>query len=164
MNALKQFICNVKTKKVDISSFLSYHIKKKAIHSGLTIPYLLGSHRLLNPNVTINILDFVGLICLDSKLYLQKCVNIGDLVIGVIDIESEKQYANTSVKRISKLYILDSSCKCIDTVEQLADYLYETYQSPIDEGRFSKENGSWRLFSESEIKFIYDFKREVSSR
>jgi hypothetical protein len=128
---------------------LTYYERNNYFSNGLTIPFLIGTRKFIEPNNNSiqTISEFIDEL-LNSTHFttIMKCGNIGEYVIGVLDNET-KGLINTQYKGVYKqfgnLIVTDSSLNNITNNNELKLLFENLYSDLLDKNFFSKENGEW---------------------
>ena len=128
---------------------LRYFEYKGYIHNGLTIPFLIGSRKILEPQESF--LDIRGLILSINELggTILECPIIGEFVIGTLDPETLR-YKSAYPKTIDNIIITDNSLNAVNNLQELISHFEGRYQKNIDIREYSKNYGEWSGFSEIE--------------
>ncbi|GFD80915.1 hypothetical protein KUL118_37770 [Tenacibaculum sp. KUL118] len=142
---------------------LKHFDAKGYFYNGLTIPFLIGSSSVLNPNEPIiKIHDFISEIQDDSlshKISLMKCHSINQYVIGVLDKESEaimKSYKKPIYKVFNNFVITDSSFNKAQSIDDIIISLTETYQEILDNGNYSINDGVWSAYNSTDVQRLLE--------
>lgn len=117
------------------------------LKSGLTLPFLFGAENEMRLDEIPFKIFLLSLISykFESILTIQKCVRIGEYVIGIAEWEDYPDLKN--VHLIQELIIHDSSWEEIEIEEWIIE-MNEKYNEPIQKKDFSKNNGKWGKFDE----------------
>lgn len=131
-------------------SVLLRHFENKCyIHNGLSIPFLIGARKRMEPNTPLlNISDLVNSINEVGGTVLE-CPNIGEFVIGSLDAETLK-YKSAYTKCIHNILVTDNSLNAVNNIQELISHFEQRYQENIDNCEYSKNNGNWTDFTEIE--------------
>jgi hypothetical protein len=125
------------------------------VQNGLTIPFLVGSRRLIESKENIlSVNEFIDSMT-DYGCTLLYCDTLKEFIIGSIDIETEKYNFNGKMK-FKNIYQTDESLKNIKCLNDLKSFFSNRYQSIINSNKFSKSLGKWNDFSDEEIKQIME--------
>ena len=140
--------------------------KKHYIHNGLTIPFLIGGVKMLNGNkLTIpQLLSEFTDIRNSSRTTIMKCNDIGEYVIGIMDLESEEYYnkfPNALQKEFKNLVIIDNSLNEFYEITELISFFENRYEFAIESERYSKNQGEWTEFTKRDLENIESFKNEI---
>ncbi|MFN7847200.1 MAG: hypothetical protein ACK5P4_08285 [Bacteroidota bacterium] len=138
---------------------LNYFEKQRYIANGLTIPFLIGSRKIIEPKNNVQkISEFLSEMFVSPNLTtIMKCSNIKEYVIGILDLETKliinKEYNGKKVfKYFGNLIAMDNSCDNIENENSLIVYLESLYGKTINEEKFSLERGTWTNFSAEDKK------------
>lgn len=131
-------------------SVLLRHFENRGyIHNGLTIPFLIGARKRMQPQEPLsNINDLVKSVNEVGGTVLE-CNNIGEFVIGTLDAETLK-YKSFYPKWIDNILITDNSLNTVSNIQELIYYFEERYRINLDNREYSKNNGKWTDFTEIE--------------
>lgn len=142
---------------------LKHFEEKHYYENGLTIPFLIGSTSVIEPEKSlITISEFFSEIA-NSQLpiTLMRCSNINEYVIGIIDSETNNyrlRYMG-SHKELSNLVITDDSFKVVTNTSEIIAQLDEIYNPLIEAGTFSKTEGKWGNYTDKEINHLMEIKK-----
>jgi hypothetical protein len=127
-------------------SVLLRHFENRGyIHNGLTIPFLIGARKRMEPQTPLlNIRDMVNSINEVGGTVLE-CPNIREFVIGSLDTETLK-YKSLYPKCIDNILITDNSLNTINNIQELISHFEQRYQTNIDNCEYSKNDGEWTDF------------------
>lgn len=130
------------------------HFEDKGyIHNGLTIPFLIGSRKVLEPQESLlSIKDFIISINEVGGTILE-CPDIGEFVFGTLDQET-LIYKSAYPKTIDNIIITDNSLHSVNSLQEVISHFELRYQKNLDSGEYSKNYGVWGGFSEIEFKRI----------
>lgn len=123
--------------------------------NGLTIPFLLGACSIIKPNdVILSVEDFF-LQAMDEslprKISLQKCDNIGEYVIGIIDKETiNYPYGKAITKQFGNVCITDNSFLDVTDSDEIKKILISKSQNLLNSNLYSKNLGHWGDYSDDE--------------
>lgn len=126
------------------------HFEKRGyIHNGLTIPFLIGARKRIEPQEPL--LDIRDLIISINEVggTVLECSNIGEFVIGTIDTETLK-YKSAYRKCIDNILITDDSLDMVNNLQELIYRFEQRYQKNIDNYEYSKNHGEWTDFTQIE--------------
>ncbi|WP_343321565.1 hypothetical protein [Sphingobacterium multivorum] len=130
------------------------HFEKQGyFHNGLTLPFIIGSRSILEPNEPLeSIKDFFENVKL-TGIYLNviKCDGIGEYVFRIGDIDDMNIYDTKGL-----LIIPDNIFETCIEVDEIINQLDNEYSSYIEQGTFSKNGGSWENYSKKELKEILE--------
>lgn len=136
---------------------LSHFENKGYIHNGLTIPFLIGSREILEPQenlLTIN--ELVYSIGAMGGTILE-CPNIGEFVIGTVDSETLK-YKSAYPKLLDNIIVTDNSLNTVNNLDELISHFETLYQDKLPNKGYSKNYGTWGYFTEIELTRIGELK------
>jgi hypothetical protein len=141
-------------------NILEHFDKKNYLKNGATIPFLIGSEQIINPDKKLlSIAEFLNQILeqkLPSYINLMKCPKLGEIVIGIIDIQTVT-FLKRNPRKIYKTYgglmITDNSYDNKNWDEIVTD-VQDNYQYIIDDLKFTFEDGQWTYFTTEEIQRI----------
>jgi len=127
--------------------------------NGLTIPFLLGASSIINSDEEILSVEEFFLQAIDEslprKISLQKCVNIGEYVIGIIDKETiNYPYGKAITKQFGNICITDNSFLEIIDASELKNILIDESQNLLDSNLYSINRGNWGNYSDVEMSRI----------
>ena len=130
---------------------LKHFDKNNYFNNGLTIPFLIGSRLIVEPQeglLTIN--EFVeGINTSSTPISIMKCNNIHEYVIGLLDRETNnlrKGNENPFIE-IGNIICTDLSLKGVATQVELIDILTDLYKGAMQNGNYSKVAGKWIQFT-----------------
>lgn len=135
---------------------LYHYYAKDYFYNGLTIPFLIGTNKVITPNSQdLSIDKFLNQLTdetLNEKISIQKCSDIGEYVIGIIDKETiSYPYGKAIVKKFGNLCVTDNSFCDISDFQKVKNDLKNIYQDKIDNSLYSINLGSWSYYTESDI-------------
>lgn len=135
------------------SVLLRYFEKRGYIHNGLTIPFLIGTRKIMEPKKPfLSINDLVFSISEIGGTILE-CPNIGEFVIGTLDAETLR-YKSAYPKFIDNILITDNSLNMVNNIQELISHFEKRYQKNLDNSTYSINNGVWSDFTEIEVNRI----------
>lgn len=127
------------------------HFEKKGyVHNGLTIPFLVGSIEILEPNTRQWTIDkMIESLC-NHGCTILKCPNIGEYVIGSLDGNSlkNKQLYHCPCDNV---LVIDDSLNNVRDFSSLKGVFKELYESRIEKKEFSKNGKEWTYFIETDL-------------
>lgn len=133
---------------------------RKKGKDGLTIPFIIGSQKLLTTNHHAqNTAELIIDIAQgkEFKIYIKYCLNTNDLILGIYD-ESKRKYFLENVKfknnEDSNLYVFKFNNDLGENVETVAENLSEKYSGFIKLEQFSKSERNRGGFEPTEETFI----------
>lgn len=151
------------------SDLIIFFEKNHYIQNGLTIPFLIGTIKLLRGK-KITIEQLITELS-DPKSHrrttIMKCGNIGEFVVGIMDFETEKylhQFPNIIAKEFGNIAITDSSLNNFNSSKEIINFFVSLYKLEIESGNYSKNNGDWTEFTKTDIKRIEHFKKDVINK
>jgi hypothetical protein len=128
---------------------LTHFENKGYVQNGLTIPFLIGSLEIVDPNAKqwsiiemTESLNYIGCTIL-------KCPNIGEFVIGSLEIEALKyrKYYHTPC---DKIIVTDNSLDGVKSLAEITKLFIILYESLIADRKFSLNSGIWTYFTNIE--------------
>jgi len=136
---------------------LKHFENKGYVHNGLTIPFLIGSMEIVEPDAKQWTIDEILESLNNSGCTILKCPNISEFVIGSLDSETLKnrQLYHTPCDNI---LVTDGSLENVKSFTELATLFKELYQSRISNREFSKNYGSWTYFTEIDLTRIKEIR------
>lgn len=147
---------------------LQHFENKHYIQNGLTLPFLCGINtELLNENEPLTIDEFVELVISNKteiNISILKCPNIGEFVFGILDKHSIEVYKMNISKgseiysKIENFYITDGSIQGVGNLDEIIRLFSSKYEDKINERTFSKIDGNWQGYSETDKKRIHECK------
>lgn len=150
-------------KKYEWCDLIEFFEKNHYIKNGLTIPYLIGALELLQER-KMTISEFTDEL-LDPKNKkrpsIMKCGNIAELVIGVIDIYTINT-PNSMTKSIGNLSAYDDVLNKFTDKMELINHFENLYQSKVDSGEYSKNDGSWTNFTPTDLERIEHYNKTMT--
>ncbi|KQS48613.1 hypothetical protein ASG38_05595 [Flavobacterium sp. Leaf359] len=126
---------------------------KGYIQNGLTIPFLIGSLEIINPNRNQWTISELTKSFNDFGCTILKCPNIREFVIGSLDNEILK-YKNYYHNPCGKIIVTDASLSKIKSSNDMRSLFEQLYQPRLDNKEFSKNNGIWVYFSQIDLARI----------
>jgi uncharacterized protein YutD len=122
---------------------LNHFERNGYFENGLTIPFIIGSRKFIEPEQRIQtvqelIFEFSNSDCFINVL---KCDLIGEYVFRISDTESKKIYGG-----IENFVIIDNSFFGFKNHNEIAMELEKLYNDIIKGEKFSKINGEWQSF------------------
>ena len=140
--------------------------RKHYVNNGLTIPFLIGAIKLLDGNklkISQLLTEFSD-IRNSKRTTIMKCGNIGEFVIGIMDLESEEYHnklPNDLQKEFKKLAIIDNSLNQFNEIKELINFFENRYGFEIENEQYSKNLGKWTEFTKKDLENIESFKNEI---
>ncbi|MGZ2370406.1 hypothetical protein ACXR6G_11505 [Ancylomarina sp. YFZ004] len=149
------------------SSLIQFFEKMNYIHNGLTIPFIIGVIKLLEGNkiVVSQLIAELANMKNESRATIMKCGNIGEFVVGVMDVESEsmyRKYPQSLFMEYDNLAVTDNSLNDCSSVFDLIAFMEDRYGQTIEDEKYSKNAGLWTKFTEEDIERINSFKSSMS--
>jgi hypothetical protein len=129
------------------AKILKHFEKNHYFNNGLTIPFLIGSRTIIEPQEKLlNVGDLIK----QMNSYLRPvtvlyCGQIDEFVFSLIDIETNnmrKQYQNL-YKEIDNIICTDQSLNEITNINDLIEKWDKLYTGKIIDKTYSKNNGLW---------------------
>lgn len=139
------------------------------IHNGLTIPFLVGAIEILQSRkmaISQLVKEFSDLTN-KSRTTIMKCGNIGEFVIGIMDIESENYYNNYPQClpiQFENLVVTDTSLNDYNNFSELVVLFEKEYFEGIKSELYSKNSGIWTKFTQTDIERIDTFDKSFASK
>lgn len=132
---------------------LKHFENKGYINNGLTIPFLIGSLEIVDPKAKLWTIDSMIDSLNEIGCTILKCPGIKEFVIGSIDSETLKhrQLYHNPCKNI---FVTDSSLDNVNSCEEITNLFNELYQLRLDNRKFSKNQGIWTYFTDTDLKII----------
>ncbi|WP_333620790.1 hypothetical protein [Sphingobacterium multivorum] len=136
-------------------SLLCHFEKQGYFHNGLTLPFIIGSRSILEPNEPIEtIKDFFKHVKLTGTyLNIIKCGGIGEYVFRIGDEEDLKFYDTKGI-----FIIPDNIFETCSKADEIIDKLAQEYSARIEKGEFSKNGGNWGNYIQKEFEEILEVK------
>lgn len=137
---------------------LTHFEENNYIENGLTIPFLIGSKKVIEPEGRIaTVRDFLTeLHNSELRTTIIRCGRIKEFIVGILDYETKKllpHYEN-AYKQFGQILVTDGSLDQVDGFDGLVVCMEAAYESKIQSSHFSKENGKWRHYTDLEIRRI----------
>lgn len=138
-------------------------------NTGLTIPYIIGSQKILNEDYELNAANDITRIFNEilentgTVFYLNHCPNLSEPVLGIKDEDFEDMIGEFLTTREGlkqeKLFICQSMFihfpkKQKHTIEDVVEWLISKYSSQIENKQYSKNKRQWGDYLPEEITFI----------
>jgi len=149
--------------KYDWRKLILFFERMNYIHNGLTIPFLIGSIKLLEGK-SVTISEFITEL-IDSenenRTTIMKCGNIGEYVIGIMDMESELYYhkfPKSLFVEFNNLAVKDNSLNNCKSIEDLITFMEGRYCDKVENEKYSKNAGKWTYFTTEELEKIDNYK------
>ncbi|MBX2896369.1 MAG: hypothetical protein KF763_13050 [Cyclobacteriaceae bacterium] len=132
---------------------LEHFERNHYITNGLTIPFLIGCRPHIYPNQhVVDIEEFLSELMLSSrKTSLMTCGNNGQIVVGLLDLESSKVVDQCGYRSFGNIYFIDDTFKSATCIEDVISDCKSRYSDLISAERYSFENGKWSRFSEIDM-------------
>lgn len=141
---------------------LEHFERKNYFQNGLTIPFLIGGEKLINPANDISAIgDFISDISNSTEVRvttIMMCGNIGEYIIGLEDEETKamRQIYPNLYKEFGSLICTDQSFDDADDLNELITIVEARYTACLSSALFSKNHGIWTEFSTSDISRLQE--------
>lgn len=123
---------------------------KGYIQNGLTIPFLVGVRRIVEPQKALLSIEYlINELSLHGCTML-RCRHIGEYVVGSLDAHT-KEIGNL-YHCIGNIIVTDDSLVGINDTLLLTARLKKLYKMQIDLGQYSKNNGVWSDFTQTDME------------
>lgn len=134
------------------AKILRHFETKHYFNNGLTIPFLIGSRTIIEPQENLLTIDsLLGQMNNHSiPVTIMRCGQIKEYVLSFLDNETNairKQYKNL-YKKFDNIICTDQSLDEITTSNELVKKLDSLYYGIVKDQNFSKNNGQWASFTE----------------
>lgn len=126
---------------------LNYFNNKNYIYNGLTLPFIIGSRRIIEPKESLQTTKEFFQDAKNSNTYLSilKCDTIGEYVFNL-----SKQSDYNIYGGFENIVDIDNLFKHLNNLDDFSNYLDSIYIKHINKSHFSKyEFGKWNGFSEN---------------
>lgn len=149
---------------MDWFNVLTHFENKNYVYNGLTLPFLIGVHTILEPHSPLlSIEEFIHAASNSCPpVTLMKCGNIGEYVFGTLDGETEaicKQYPNL-YKKFENIIVTDNSFSNCQDIDEIIIILKDENQKRIDAKQFSKVSGEWGNYTKQDIERVKELLKE----
>ena len=130
---------------------LNHFENKHYFQNGLTIPFIIGSKTIIEPNNEIDTVEelFNQVKESDYTLSVLKCDMIGEFVFSIAGVDDQDTYGG-----VENLVIIDDSFNEMKTIEEISLFLSNRYTTIINAGDYSRIDGDWTSFSVSDEERI----------
>ena len=128
---------------------------------GPTIPFILGAVRqpggnVRPPDASREELRTLLVAMRDDApdgyhVVIQGCANLGEPIVRLTDAPSGSLRFDSPSKKGRALYFESFYGLPVTDFESLVDELWNRYGESIDKGLFSRRNGEWQAFDETEL-------------
>lgn len=132
---------------------LRYFERKGYVQNGLTLPFLIGSLEILEPNRKKWEIDAMMDSLASVGCTILKCAYIGEFVIGSLDnftLQNKESYHPIA----NNIIVTDSSLDKINSIEEITQLFTKCYQPLLSAEQYSKNNGDWTYFTDTELTRI----------
>ncbi|MES2773889.1 MAG: hypothetical protein V4722_06875 [Bacteroidota bacterium] len=134
---------------------LSHFENNQYYENGLTIPFLIGSRNIIDPDQPIqDVEEFITEICESQyKVTIMWCTYLLEYVLSMLDSESDsmlKIYPDM-YKGLGNLFVIDDSFQEVNTIAELGFILDSEYRDRLVRETYSKNGGFWTYFTEDEL-------------
>lgn len=145
---------------------INYQKRKKMILYGLTIPYIIGTYKLLGESATEkNLLKHLFEDILNSNLpqcaVIQKCPHIKQYVIGIESKEFCAKFFKNEISfknkdNVDVLYITQNAKELGNNFDIIINKLRTLYKDKLASNLHTWDNDDkkWRVFNKNEIDLI----------
>lgn len=135
---------------------LSHFENKGYIHNGLTIPFIIGSRRFIQPFAEIQDIEELINDFRTSGHFISifKCNSIGEFVLNISNENDKLIYGG-----FENFVFIDNSFSDIKSFEELNTYFKERYSEKIRKEQYSLNSGKWTYFTEIELKRLEEIKK-----
>lgn len=133
-------------------NLLMHYEKHHYYQNGLTIPFLIGARTYLeNGKRLLSVLELLDEIQNSpAAMTIMKCSGINEYVIGLMDYESKK--LKNIYKSFGSLFLTDQSFSNANDISNISIELESLYRVYLKEERFSKVDGLWIQYNETDKK------------
>ncbi|MBL0009041.1 MAG: hypothetical protein IPP25_18195 [Saprospiraceae bacterium] len=130
---------------------LRHFDKHHYFNNGLTIPFLIGSRTIVEPQGDVIALhEFIeGINASITPISILKCQNIKEYVINLLDHETNslRKGNGNPFLEIGNIICIDLSLKDIISQTDLINMLTELYHVQLKNGNYSKVRDKWISFT-----------------
>jgi len=131
--------------------------QKHYFTNGLTIPFIIGSRILVEPDQKMQPIEelFYEFNCSFKPLTILKCGYLNTYVFSFLDTETKSYMQSSSkelYKKIDNFYIVDDSFSSLNTTADIVKELEIEYEKPFRKNTYSKNNIEWEKFTPIDIK------------
>ena len=137
-------------------TLLSHFEENRYFTNGLTLPFILGSRSIIEPNLPIQSVEEFFKEVEDLGLYL-KCGGIGENVFRIGDVEDIKTHGNKGIFIIPD-FIVENCPSAYEIVKQLC----EENMPHLRKNEFSKNAGHWENYSQDESEKLNEVRNLVN--
>lgn len=146
------------------SAVLRHFERNNYVNNGLTIPFLIGARKIIEPNESLftipellNSMDDSGI-----SITIMRCGNIDEYIFGLLDTETENyiQLYTKSYDVIGKIVCTDDSLKGFAELSEIISMLNREYEALIEKENYSKNFGVWGDFSKLDTRRISEILKQ----
>jgi len=122
---------------------LTHFEKKRYFQNGLTLPFIIGSRKFIEPQKNIQSIEKLISDFNNSDCYINvlKCNLIGEYVFRISNSEDRKIYGG-----IGNFVITDNSFSGYKNYSEISIELEKLYNETIIAEKFSRNIGEWNFF------------------
>lgn len=127
-------------------NLLIHFFNKKYFINGLTLPYIIGSRTILEPNNSVQTVKDFFYDVKNENVYLSvlKCDRIGELVFSISNKSDFEIYGG-----FENIVDIDGLFENYNNIDEFSNYLQDKYDNIILQEKFSRNDfGKWEKFSE----------------
>ena len=142
---------------------LEHFERNHYITNGLTIPFLIGCRPYIYPlEHVVGVEGFFSELMLSThKATLMTCGNIGQIVVGLLDLESSEAIERCGYRSFGSIYFTDDTFKNATCIEEVISDCESRYARLIDAEQYSFEKGKWNRFSEIDMSRFREVSRQA---
>lgn len=128
-------------------TLLIHFEENRFFKNGLTLPFILGSRSVIEPNLPMQSVEELFKQVEDLGLHLNvlRCDQIGEYVFRIGDSEDIKTYGNKGI-----FIVTDSIFEDCSGAYEIINQLRRDNILHIEKGEFSKNDGEWGGYSKKE--------------
>jgi hypothetical protein len=129
---------------------LKHFEKNHYYENGLTLPFLIGSRKYLEPDKKLHSIEqfIIEVSQSVTPITMMRCGQIKEYVFGIMDYESNKQ--KHIYRSFKSLIITDDSFRDVSDLPTLIEQLKILYNDHINKETFSIIRGDWGGYSETD--------------
>ena len=129
--------------------------EKVPVGSGLTIPFLVGAELFANEQQRkLSIPELISEFRFHKSnkvISIRYCLNIGEYIVSLDEMcENEKSH----FLHFGNFYIVEEKLATLNDYQNILDVLENRYLDMISHGKFSKDYGKWKSFSDTDVHTI----------
>jgi hypothetical protein len=124
---------------------LTHFYEKKYFTNGLTLPYIIGSRTILEPNNSVQTIEVFFDEVKNENVYLSvlKCDGIGELVFSISNKSDFDTYGG-----FENIVDIDGLFENYNNLYDFSNYLKDKYGDIISQENFSRNHfGKWERFT-----------------